>query len=266
MEIKKGSLHDLIYIKKILLSSKASNTAVTHEDTPLSFDTGCIRIYPSIWDVFLTRFIRYLEGNWSQVVDLISSFDPPDLPSGTQFPRFQEVYRVLSATARIVLQYFVKEGTLPRDREDAMFHSLIAALQEVIRENDVLGEESDPAKLFIEIIIQGLAQKLFVVADSKKQYETNPNQYLGFWDKDKESADHLILDPNRAFGWAESQLRDAKRRFTVTPTELWRKLADQNFSEGYEEKGRKTPRPLLPISINGKSIRMLALWRHKLEN
>lgn len=260
VEIRSGSLRNLSTIKKALLSSPLSSSTVAHEVAPQSSDAESSWMYPDIWDVFLTRFIRYLEARWSQIVGFIASFEPPSLPSGSQFRRFQEAYHVLSATARIVLRYFASMGTLPAEQED-VFVSWTSVLQEVVRENEALGVESDPVKLFIETIIQGLAQKLFAVASSKNQYESNPTQYYGFWGQ--EPSEHLILDPHRIFAWAEGQLSSAGIRFTAKPQELWRKLVSQDFSEGYEERGRKALRPLYPISINGKSIRMLVLRIHK---
>lgn len=263
VEIRSGSLRDLSIIKKALLSSQLSSSTGAHEEALQGSDAGSIWMYPDIWDVFLTRFIRYLEARWSQIVGFIASFEPPSLPSGILFRRFREAYHVLSATARIVLRYFVSMGTLQAEQEEAVFVSWTAVLQEIIRENEALGVESDPVKLFMEITIQGLAQKLFAVASSKNQYESNPAQYYGFWDR--EPSDHLILDPNRIFAWVEGQLSSAGNRFTAKPQELWKKLMSQGFSEGYGEKGRKTPRPLYPVSINGRSIRMLSLRRHKLQ-
>ncbi|SEH23161.1 hypothetical protein [Selenomonas sp. KH1T6] len=248
VEITKDSLHDLSDVKSVIL------TTIT-ETRELNVNGNNSR--SNMWDIFLTRFIRYVESKWNEIVRFIASYEPLQISSGVQFRRLSEVYRVLTAIALIVLRYFADMGVISVRQSEEMFSSWVSTIQEVIRANESRGVESDPAQIFIEVVSRGVAQKLFPIASDKKEYESASSQYLGFWNYN--GNDWLVLDPYRIYSWVVKQLGEAGIRMTANNKELWRKLRENGISEGYLEKGRKSPRSLYPMSINKKKIDMLAL-------
>lgn len=208
----------------------------------------------NLWDIFLTKFIRFVEANSPQIINLIQTFEAPN---NFEFRRHIEVYNILLIIAQIVLNYFEQVSIISTDQTDEKFADWSMILERIISDNQKLSESSDPVRVFLTLLTQGISQNLINIAINKKCFEESPEGYLGFWKGDDEN--ELILDPLRVYAWINDRAISVNENINATPAELWRKMVDAKIANGYAEKGRKNPKALVPVSIKGKKCNMLSL-------
>lgn len=208
-------------------------------------------------DVHMTRFVRWSEGHFAELVRGIATSRTESLTFQT--PRHEMTYCVFVAEAQIVMRYFVSVGVLGIEEAQKIFsEQWVPILTELIRFNEALGQESDPVKTFLEILIPGVQQMLIPVASNREAFEREPATFYGFWQK-KVDGIRLVLDPVRVFQWTQRQFVALHREFPSTMDEILRKLAAKGASEGYVRNDRKNPKPLKVFKIAGASIKLLVL-------
>jgi len=241
-----------------------SLTDLSSIKTELSSNSASWQNRINLLDIFFTKFIlTYVEPNYNDIVRFIASYEPPRLQFSVEFRRFYEAYRILAAIAHILLKYFVDRQIVLENNAPEIFTLWIKVLQDLIKDNECLGQESDPAKVFLDTVKQGLAQNIIAIASSKKDYEISPGEYMGFWSDGERKK--LVLDPTNIFSWFARRIESLRLKIQITHQEMWRKLLTLGISQGYNEKNRKSPRPLYPVSINKKKINMLVLYSDKLD-
>ncbi len=213
--------------------------------------------FASPLDIYMTRFIHYIESRFAELVHFIATYEPP--PISTQFRRHEATYRVLVTEAQIILKYFVYARTLTEEQSHAIFaEHWLPTLQQLMQFNSQIGLQSDPVRVYLDTLQQGIGERMFLIADNRSVFEREANAFIGFWATETDGL-KLFIDPDRSYQYVKAKFDRMRLIFTVAPRQLLQMLASAGLSEGYQRKDRKAPKPLKELRINGVSIKMLVL-------
>lgn len=170
----------------------------------------------------------------------------------------------MTCIGRIVLHYFVNKGYCDDEDPECIYAEWCSVITDILLKNQEINAENDPVQMFLTVLNQGIAQSLFPVAIDQSTFVSQPQSYFGYWTDGP--CRLLFLDPLRIFSWVAARLAQAGIKFSAQPKEVWRKMVDHGLTQGYKEKGRSSPRPLYPVSINKKKTNLLAIYWDKVKN
>lgn len=205
-------------------------------------------------DIAMTAFIRYVSDHYEQIIDNISR--EKTASAKVHFLRFQNVYSLLQHIGSIVYDFGVAYGVIACTKEQFM-QNLQNILISVIQYNDAIGLQSDPTTLFLTMLVPAVKLKQIKIAPTKEAFAMQTDAYLGFFE-DENDGRKLKMKPFKVYTWILRTCRDMQVDFSAERTELFKKLFDAGFSEGYQQKNHAS-KPLKQVTINGDKLALLVL-------
>lgn len=209
---------------------------------------------PSIIQNYFSAYIYYLESNYNDVVREIMQIDHHLAPLSVKFPRLNMIYRIMVATARIVIRFGLTYGAMTNEIAETMLAHWIELIRIVILENQNDSTICEPHIAYLDALVQGIATGDILLATDKETFFQSGREYFGFYDKQHEKT---YLNYQKVFKYVEKYYADLRGSFETTPSEIHKVLYEQGLSEGYQEKGRN--RYLKKVAHKDQKSQMLCL-------
>ncbi|HWR42269.1 hypothetical protein [Sporomusa sp.] len=210
---------------------------------------------PSIIQHYFSAYIHYLEDNYNDIVYLITQTDNYIKPLDIKFPRLNMIYRVMIATAHIVVRFGLTYGAISEADAETMLSCWEDIIRTVILENQADSTTCEPHIAYLEALAQGFASGDIKLANDKENYFQNGRDYIGFIDNQHGK---MFLDYQKAFRFVEKYYSELRVPFASTATEVHKVLYEKGFSEGYQESSGR-PRYLKKVSYDNQKLQALCL-------
>jgi len=235
----------------IFLNEKSINNSILSEFQE-NERTSKLDDKNSIFEMYMTGFIRYTESNWNRLQKKIACYQPP--PLRLQFDRLSESRRVFHIIADLVLGYMESQNVISKTEFPTIFAAWIQVLDGVILTNQALCQEAAPEVLFIEAVKNLYANGMIKIAEQKLDFERSPHYFIGF--KDNEV---VKLSPEKIYEAVLRYYLSLNRKFSYGANALFSLLVSKGIAEGYPNKSRKNQRPFKKVLIQGKTVQFLCI-------
>ena len=209
---------------------------------------------PSIIQSYFSAYIYYLENNYSDVVREITEINHHLPPLDIKFPRLTMIYRIMVATARIVLRFGITYGAISNETAESTFINWVELIRLVILENQNESTICEPHIAYLDAFVQGIANSDILLATDKESFFQSGREYFGFYDTQHE---RMYLNYQKLFRYVEKYYVDLRTPFETTPSDIHKFLYEHGLSEGYQEKGRN--RYLKKVAYKDQKSQMLCL-------
>ncbi len=209
---------------------------------------------PSIMQIYFSAYIQFLENFYDDVVREIMSVDQYLPPMKLNFPRLNMIYRIMGATAKIILRFGICTGAITPVIAENTFSTWLETIQSSILDNQVDSNTCDPHIAYLEAVMQCIATGEIPIAEDKSAFFQSSRDHFGFYDKRNYL---LYLVPPKIYKQVEKYHSEMHATFNATPKDVHKVLYDQGLSEGYQEKNRN--RYLKKVTYGDHSLQMLCL-------
>jgi hypothetical protein len=209
---------------------------------------------PSIIQSYFSAYIYFLENNYIEIIQEIMQIDHHLAPLPIKFPRLNMVYRIMVATARIVIRFGLTYGAMGNDTAKSLITQWIDMIRIVILENQSESTICEPHIAYLDALIQGISTGDVLLATDKETFFQSGREYFGFYDTQHEK---MYLNYQKLFKYVEKYYADLRGSFETTYSEIHKVLYECRISEGYQEKGRN--RYLKKVAYKDQKSQMLCL-------
>lgn len=200
---------------------------------------------------YVSAYINFLEAKSEECLRYIVTFEPPALPLA--FARQAEIYRSLSCMAMLVLNAGIYYQSITPEEAMCIYKQWLPVLWQVMKKNELQGQVSDPAYMFVLALSQLKATRALIVAEAKNIFQQNPAQYAGFYDQDM-----IYLKPDITYAAVQSYWKSLDLPMEVVSSDLFSRLLKLGISQGYEQKGHAAKK-LKSITVNKEKMQILCL-------
>ena len=215
----------------------------------------------SAFEYYITLFIKWLEAQFWQHVQFISTFQPPVM--NLRFSRQATAYRQFACVAYLILQFLYEQGVLTQSQAEAIYQqNWLPTIQTFILSNQERCEQTEPWKLFLVAISEGISLKRLRVGKSRLEFERASDSMAGFWDTEKGV---LKLIPAVAYEYICDYCKKIGKGFSSSMSDLAGALRDHHCIEVYGQKNHKA-KMYKRVKINGIPTDFLCLIWEKAQS
>ena len=210
-------------------------------------------------------WISYLESNYTQIVNLLLTFQPP--PLTLKFKRHQQIYRVLCAVAALINEWGLQSRSISIQQYNNNYILWHRVIVDLMFRNQTAATVAEPWQQFLIILQQAIATGTALIAVNKDEFEQNGGKYVGFQRLDKDDAEY-VLSPDKVISTVRHLLTDSGRELVSDSTMIFKELLAHGVSKGYENKdgnGGTRKRYLKRVKLNDHLVEMLVISKDAME-
>ena len=230
------------------------------------FDGDLLKTYqnnPQIMQVFFSEFIRFLEANYSNLVNFVSSnFDEYRMKFvELKEPRIIDAGVHLLMTAQIMVRFLTETGVLNNTESNGWLNSFERDLLEILRHQSEEVKTTDPYILYVKQVWELINTGEIELAADVDRYKADLKRYIGYVD-----GDLLMFEKDNLYREVVNACRAKDEYLTMSSDEVLKILKEKGISEC--NKGSNLRKASARLSDPNKGISrplMLALRRYACE-
>ena len=220
---------------------------------------------PNIVQKIFAGWINYLELNYDSLVQWLIQYQPP--PLKLKFKRHQQIYRVLCATAHMILYWGLSVNAINEQQFQVTFNIWHNVIVDLMLKNQSAAIVAEPWQQFAITLQQIIATDSNIIAKDKESFEENGIHYVGFRRMVKDDCEYVLV-ADKIMSLVRKTLFETKKEIVADSNSILKELLEHGISKGYENKdgnGGTRKRYQKRIRINGHSIEMLTISKNALE-
>ena len=230
------------------------------------FDGILLKTYqnnPQIMQFFFSEFIRFLEANYSNLVNFVSSnFDEYRMKFvELKEPRIIDAGVHLLMTAQIVVRFLTETGVLNKTESNEWLNNFERDLLEILRHQSEEVKTTDPYILYVKQVWELINTGAIELAADVDKYKADLKRYIGYVD-----GDLLMFEKDNLYREVVNACRAKDEYLTMSSDEVLKILKEKGISEC--NKGSNLRKASARLSDPNKGISrplMLALRRYACE-
>ena len=204
-------------------------------------------------------WIDYLERNYLEIVSWLINFQAP--PLSLKFKRHQQIYRVLCATAQMIIGWGIESGAVNEQQAQKIFEMWYKVIVDFMIKNQIAATVAEPYQQFLITLQQAIATGSAQIATDREKFEKNGGRYIGFRRIDKGDSEYVLV-PDKVFSLVKHQLIDSGKDLVSDATPIFKELFEHGISKGYENQSNKNgtrTRYLKRVKLNDHQPEVLVI-------
>lgn len=252
------------YFQKLQTSSKLRNVALFMNRE--SIDNKVLKYYqdnarisyfrkkPTIMEIYMTVFIRFLERHYEDLVQKMIIYEPS--PLNLKRDRMSANRRALHLLAFLVTRMVASVNAWKESAAETAFLRWCSIIDDLILQNQRLIEEEPASKLFLQAINTMVMNRELIIADSKQDYfeYVDSRPCIGFCENNE-----IKLYKEKAYSKVLEFYKRVHYPFNGELKDIAKELVAEGYANGYSD------RPFKSVSYRNKKGQFLCLFKDKFD-
>ena len=205
---------------------------------------------------YMTLYIQFLEGNYSQIVQNLAIARSEPVPREFSFSRQATIFKMMSSQAKLMTDFWRIYFPVADAEVFAMYSDFVGVLVYLIGQNELRGQKVEPYVLFLQAIKYGLSCEPIVAQDKSSFVIGN---FIGFW-----SGLNLMLRSDLSFDYVLKYYSRQGQMFPDSLQGVLNKFYELGLLEVYEQKDHKA-KLMKTVKIGNVNQNFICLRWHMVE-
>lgn len=205
---------------------------------------------------YMTLYIQFLEGNYSQIVQNLAIARSEPVPREFSFSRQATIFKMMSSQAKLMTDFWRIYFPVADAEVFAMYSDFVGVLMYLIGQNELRGQKVEPYVLFLQAIKYGLSCEPIVAQDKSSFVIGN---FIGFW-----SGLNLMLRSDLSFDYVLKYYSRQGQMFPDSLQGVLNKFYELGLLEVYEQKDHKA-KLMKTVKIGNVNQNFICLRWHMVE-
>ena len=180
---------------------------------------------------YMTLYVRFLEGNYAQIVQYLISAKMSPIPGEFSFSRQATIFKIMSSQAKLMTDFWRVYFSVSDKEALAVYSGFENVLLYLIGQNELRGRKAETYILFLQAIKYGLSCEQIAAPDKDRFVMGN---FIAYWSKG-----NLMLMSDLGFDYVVRHYAKDGQTFPDNLQSILDKFHELNLLEVYEQKDHK---------------------------
>ena len=180
---------------------------------------------------YMTLYVRFLEGNYGQIVQNLAMARMSPVPGEFSFSRQVTIFKIMSSQAKLMIDFWRIHFPVSDAEVFAMYSYFESVLRYLIGQNELRGKKVEPYLMFLQAIKYGLSCENIAAPDKDIFVMGN---FIAYWSKE-----NLMLMSDLGFDYVVKYYGRHDQTFPDSLQGVLNKFYELGLLEVYEQKDHK---------------------------